>query len=37
MVAMGVLARVLRAVGGEEVLDRLAGLSGSDLTSFLLA
>lgn len=34
---MGVLARVLRSVGGEEVLDRLAGLSGSDLTSFLLA
>ncbi|WP_439660617.1 hypothetical protein ACSHWB_03345 [Lentzea sp. HUAS TT2] len=34
---MGVLARVLRSVGGEDVLDRLASLSGSDLTSFLLA
>lgn len=34
---MGVLARVLRSVGGEEVLDRLAGLPSSDLTSLLLA
>lgn len=37
MARTGVLARVLRSVGGEDVLDRLAGLSGSDLTSFLLA
>ncbi|MFD5827798.1 hypothetical protein [Lentzea sp. NPDC060358] len=34
---MGVLTRVLRSLGGEEALDRLAGLSGSDLTSVLLA
>ncbi|GLY49691.1 hypothetical protein Lesp01_33470 [Lentzea sp. NBRC 102530] len=37
MEGMSVLARVLRAVGGEEVLDRLSGLSGSDLTTLLLA
>lgn len=37
MAGMGVLARVLRSVGGEEVLDRLASLPGSDLTSLLLA
>ncbi|MGW6448688.1 hypothetical protein [Lentzea sp. NPDC055074] len=34
---MGVLERVLRSVGGEQVLDRLAALPGSDLTSLLLA
>ncbi|HUQ60797.1 hypothetical protein [Lentzea sp.] len=34
---MGVLTRVLRSLGGEEALDRLAGLPGSDLTSVLLA
>lgn len=34
---MGVLERVLRSLGGEEVLDRLDRLSGSDLTSVLLA
>ncbi|MFD9704103.1 hypothetical protein [Lentzea sp. NPDC059081] len=34
---MGVLTRVLRSLGGEETLDRLAALSGSDLTSLLLA
>ncbi|MDX8035597.1 hypothetical protein SK803_35795 [Lentzea sp. BCCO 10_0856] len=34
---MGVLTRVLRELGGEEALDRLARLSGSDLTSVLLA
>ncbi|MFC3894714.1 hypothetical protein ACFOWZ_24800 [Lentzea rhizosphaerae] len=34
---MGVLERVLRALGGEEALDRLASLPGSDLTSVLLA
>ncbi|WP_434440784.1 hypothetical protein [Lentzea sp. E54] len=34
---MGVLTRVLRSLGGEEALDRLASLSGSDLTSVLLA
>ncbi|WP_156093696.1 hypothetical protein [Lentzea aerocolonigenes] len=34
---MGVLKRVLRALGGEEALDRLARLPGSDLTSVLLA
>ncbi|MCP2249699.1 hypothetical protein LX86_008486 [Lentzea aerocolonigenes] len=37
MVDMGVLKRVLRALGGEEALDRLARLPGSDLTSVLLA
>lgn len=37
MVGMGVLERVLRALGGEEALDRLARLPGSDLTSVLLA
>ncbi|NKE59931.1 hypothetical protein FXN61_25250 [Lentzea sp. PSKA42] len=34
---MGVLTRVLRTLGGEEALDRLAGLPGSDLTTVLLA
>lgn len=34
---VGVLARVLRSLGGQEALDRLASLSGSDLTSVLLA
>ncbi|WP_143116023.1 hypothetical protein [Lentzea xinjiangensis] len=34
---MGVLARVLRSIGGEDALDRLAALPGSDLTSVLLA
>jgi len=34
---MGVLTRVLRSLGGEEALDRLARLSGSDLTTVLLA
>ncbi len=37
MVGMGVLARVLRSLGGEEALERLAALPGSDLTSVLLA
>ncbi|MCR3748777.1 hypothetical protein LX88_002747 [Lentzea californiensis] len=37
MTGMGVLSRVLRSVGGDEVPDRLAGLPGSDLTSLLLA
>jgi hypothetical protein len=37
MVGMSVLTRVLRSLGGEDALDRLAGLSGSDLTSVLLA
>jgi len=31
------LARVLRAIGGAEVVERLAGLSGSDFTSVMLA
>ncbi|MET9627603.1 hypothetical protein ABZX92_09075 [Lentzea sp. NPDC006480] len=34
---MSALSRVLRALGGEDALDRLARLSGSDLTTFLLA
>lgn len=34
---MGVLTRVLRSLGGEEALDRLAKLPGSDLTTVLLA
>jgi hypothetical protein len=34
---MGVLTRVLRTLGGEEALDLLAGLPGSDLTTVLLA
>ena len=34
---MGVLTRVLRSLGGEEALERLAALPGSDLTSVLLA
>ncbi|WP_112272570.1 hypothetical protein [Lentzea terrae] len=34
---MGVLTRVLRSLGGEEALDRLAQLPGSDLTTVLLA
>ena len=34
---MGVLTRVLRSLGGEEALDRLARLPGSDLTTVLLA
>src|SRR5687768_18563367 len=37
MVGMSALTRVLRALGGEDALDRLARLSGSDLTSVLLA
>lgn len=37
MVGMGVLTRVLRSLGGEEALDRLAQLPGSDLTTVLLA
>jgi hypothetical protein len=37
MVGMGVLERVLRTLGGEETLDRLSRLPGSDLTSVLLA
>lgn len=37
MVGMGVMTRVLRALGGEEALDRLARLPGSDLTTVLLA
>jgi hypothetical protein len=32
----GAVARVARAVGGSEVLDRLAALSGSDFTSLML-
>ncbi len=32
----GPLARVLAAAGGAEVVDRLAGLSGSDFTSLML-
>lgn len=34
---MGVLTRVLRSLGGEETLDRLSALPGSDLNSVLLA
>ena len=37
MVRVGVLTRVLRSLGGEEALDRLAQLPGSDLTTVLLA
>jgi hypothetical protein len=37
MVGMGVLTRVLRSLGGQEALDRLAQLPGSDLTTVLLA
>ncbi|MCP2202672.1 hypothetical protein [Lentzea flava] len=34
---MGALSRVLRSLGGEEALERLARLPGSDLTTVLLA
>ncbi len=37
MVGMSALNRVLRALGGSDALDRLAGLPGSDLTTLLLA
>jgi hypothetical protein len=37
MVGMGALSRVLRSLGGEEALERLARLPGSDLTTVLLA
>ena len=32
----GALARVLPAIGGDEVIERLAGLSGSDFTTVML-
>ncbi|SDO14344.1 hypothetical protein SAMN05421507_1011523 [Lentzea jiangxiensis] len=37
MVTMSALTRVLRSLGGEEALSRLAALPGSDLTTLLLA
>ena len=36
-VVSGALARVLPAIGGAEVVERLAALSGSDFTSVMLA